>query len=100
MNETKLRSFFKAVSWRVLATTITFSIAFFITGETVIALEIGFLDLTLKLIAYFFHERIWGVIKVGKKMHPLEDIKLKRALEEEDKKLIMKQLKELGYLDE
>ncbi len=100
MNETKLRSFLKAVSWRVLATTITFSIVFFITGETVIALEIGFLDLVLKLIAYFFHERIWGVIKVGKKMHPLEDIKLKRALEEEDKKLIMEKLEELGYLDE
>lgn len=99
MNETKLRSFLKAVSWRVLATTITFSIAFFITGETVIALEIGFLDLVLKLIAYFFHERIWGNIKVGKKMHPLEDIKLKRALEEEDKKLIMEKLEELGYLD-
>jgi len=100
MNETKFRSFLKAISWRVLATLITFSIAFLITGKTVVALEIGFLDMVLKLIVYFFHERIWGLIKMGKKMHPLEDIKLTRELEEEDKKLIMKKLEELGYLDE
>jgi uncharacterized membrane protein len=100
MNETKFRSFLKAISWRVLATLITFSIALLITGKTVIALEIGFMDMVLKLIAYFFHERIWGFIKIGKKMHPLEDIKLTRELEEEDKKLIMEKLAELGYLDE
>jgi uncharacterized membrane protein len=100
MTESKVRSFVKAISWRVLATFITVSIAYLLTGETVIALEIGFLDLVIKLIAYFLHERIWGKIKLGKKVHPLEDIKLKRALEEQDKKLIMEKLEELGYLDD
>ncbi len=100
MNETKIRSLVKAISWRVIATLITFSIALVLTGETVIALEIGFMDLALKLIAYFFHERIWGLISLGKKMHPLEDIKLTRDLEKEDKEQIMEKLKELGYLDE
>lgn len=100
MTESKVRSFVKAISWRVLATLITFSIAYFLTGETVIALEIGFLDLIIKLIVYFIHERVWGKIKLGKKLHPLEDIKLKRALEEQDKKLIMEKLEELGYLDD
>lgn len=100
MTESKVRSFVKAISWRILATIITFSIAFFLTGETVMALEIGFLDLGIKLVVYFIHERVWGKIKLGKKLHPLEDIKLKRALEEQDKKLIMEKLQELGYLDE
>ena len=81
MTESKVRSFVKAISWRILATIITFSIAFFLTGETVMALEIGFLDLGIKLVVYFIHERVWGKIKLGKKLHPLEDIKLKRALD-------------------
>ncbi|MCK4762605.1 MAG: DUF2061 domain-containing protein [Candidatus Aminicenantes bacterium] len=100
MTETKFRSFIKAISWRVIATCITFSIALALTGETVIALEIGFFDLILKLIAYFLHERVWGKINVGRKAHPLEDIKLKRALEVEDKELIKEKLRDLGYLDE
>lgn len=100
MNETKTRSLVKAISWRVIATMITFSIALVLTGQTMIALEIGFMDMVLKLIAYFFHERIWGWVRLGKKMHPLEDIKLTRELEEKDKKEIVEKLKELGYLDE
>jgi len=100
MNETKLRSFLKAISWRIIATSITFMVAFLLTNETVVALKIGGLDLVAKLIAYFLHERVWGVIRIGRKMHPLEDIKVNRNLEEDDKKIIMEKLKELGYLDE
>lgn len=99
MTETKTRSLMKAVSWRFLATLITFSIAYALTGETVIAMEIGFLDLTIKLIVYFFHERAWGKIKLGKKIHPLEDLELKRELAEKDKELIKEKLVELGYMD-
>ncbi|MCP5106296.1 MAG: DUF2061 domain-containing protein [bacterium] len=100
MNETKTRSLVKAISWRILATLITFSIAFALTGETMIALEIGFLDLVIKLVVYFFHERIWGKIRLGKKLHPLEDLRLTRELEAEDKELIKEKLQELGYLDD
>lgn len=100
MNETKLRSFLKAISWRVIATTITFLAALLLTGETVTALEIGALDLIAKLIVYFLHERVWGKIKLGRKLHPLEDIKVSRKLEENDKEIIKEKLKELGYLDE
>jgi uncharacterized membrane protein len=100
MNETKLRSFLKAISWRIVATTITFLVALTLTGKTIVALEIGGMDLVLKLIAYFFHERVWGKIKVGKKLHPLEDIRVTRNLEDRDKQIIMEKLKELGYLDD
>ncbi|MCK5059306.1 MAG: DUF2061 domain-containing protein [Candidatus Aminicenantes bacterium] len=100
MNETKLRSFLKSISWRIIATMITFLVALALTRKTLIALKIGALDMALKLIAYFLHERIWGKIKIGKKLHPLEDIKVTRNLEEKDKQIIMEKLKELGYLDE
>ena len=100
MKESTLRSLLKAISWRVVATAITFSVALILTGETLIALEIGLLDTVIKLGAYFFHERLWGRLKVGKKLHPLEDIQLSRDLEDEDKAIIKEKLKDLGYIDE
>ncbi|MCP4216948.1 MAG: DUF2061 domain-containing protein [bacterium] len=100
MNESKTRSFVKAISWRFLATLITISIAYFLTGKTDLALKMGALDLVLKLVVYFLHERLWGVIRLGKKLHPLEDIKLTRELEDQDKEIIKGKLEELGYLDE
>jgi hypothetical protein len=36
---------------------------------------------------------------LGKKAHPLSDIKLKRALDTEDKELIKDKLREMGYLE-
>lgn len=101
MIDTKFRSIIKAVSWRIIATSITFLIAYIITkGNLAAAIGIGFADLIAKIAAYYFHERLWGIIKLGKKIHPLEDIKLKRELEKEDKELIREKLKELGYLDD
>ena len=99
MTETKVRSLIKALSWRVLATLTTFSIAFFLTGEIIIALEIGFLDMVIKILIYFVHERVWAKSNIGRKMHPLADIKLKKEIDQEDKEIIMKKLRDLGYID-
>ena len=100
MKESTLRSLLKAISWRVVATAITFCVALLLTGETLIALEIGLLDTVIKLGAYFSHERLWGRLKVGKTLHPLEDIELTRDLEDGDKEIIKEKLKDLGYIDE
>lgn len=100
MKETKFRSLIKSISWRIIATLITTSVAFVLTGRLDIALEIGGLDMSIKLIVYFFHERIWGVIPLGKKLHPLEDITLSKEINLKDKEIIREKLKELGYIDE
>lgn len=97
MKETNTRSFAKAVSWRAIATTITVSIAYLFTGEVTVALEIGGLDMVLKLIAYFFHERIWGVVRMGKILHPLADVVLKPGV---NTSVVMNKLRELDYIDE
>ncbi|MCK5220242.1 MAG: DUF2061 domain-containing protein [Candidatus Aminicenantes bacterium] len=97
MKETNTRSIAKAISWRVIATTITFSIAYLLTGEVTTALEIGALDMVFKLISYFFHERIWGRISLGKILHPLSHVVLKPGVETND---VMKKLNELGFIDE
>ena len=65
--ETKRRSLLKTLSWRVIATVITMLIAFLLTSEIKFAVEIGLLDTTIKLAAYFAHERMWLRIPWGRR---------------------------------
>ena len=64
--ESHLRSILKGVTWRILATTTTITIAFFITGEIVDALKIGAIEFVGKIFIYYLHERAWQMIPRGK----------------------------------
>lgn len=68
--ESHLRTIIKAVSWRFIATIITFTIAWLITGKLTIATEIGTFDTLIKLGAYYFHERTWIYIDFGRQKPP------------------------------
>jgi len=65
--ETIKRSICKTISWRIVATIITATIVYILTGRFEFAAAIGLLDTTVKFIAYFFHERIWNKIGFGRK---------------------------------
>ncbi len=65
--DTTRRSFAKALSWRLLATLITTSIVFAITGEGDFAATIGIIDTLIKFVIYFGHERLWNRISYGRK---------------------------------
>lgn len=65
--ETRRRSILKAFSWRFLATIITSSIVWIMTGEGEFAAKVGLIDTTVKLAVYFFHERLWVRIPYGQK---------------------------------
>ena len=64
--ETRRRSLAKALTWRLLATIITMSVAFVLTGKLTFALEIGSIDTGIKIFIYFAHERLWQLIPYGK----------------------------------
>lgn len=66
-SETPLRSVIKSLSWRCIGTIDTIVISWIITGEVSLALTIGSIELVTKMVLYFFHERIWNIIKWGKK---------------------------------
>ncbi len=68
--ETRSRSIVKALSYRVLGIFITTSVAYLFTAELSFALKIGLLDTLIKLLAYYFHERLWMRIKFGLKSPP------------------------------
>lgn len=65
--ESNSRSVLKTISWRFWATLTTAALVFAFTGKIEIALAIGGIEVVLKLILYFFHERAWNKIPFGRK---------------------------------
>jgi len=61
------RSIAKALSWRFLATIITFSVAWLITGALAGAVAIGLTDTIVKLGIYYAHERAWDRVPFGRR---------------------------------
>jgi len=65
-HETHKRSLAKSITWRVVATIITFVIVIVYTGRIDWAIGLSFLDLVLKFIGYYAHERAWDRMDWGK----------------------------------
>ncbi len=61
------RSLAKAVSWRITGSIDTFILALIFSGSAKLAAAIGATEILTKIVLYYFHERIWGRLKVGLK---------------------------------
>ena len=72
--ESHIRTITKTLSWRFVATLITFSVAWLVTGKLTFAVEIGVADTLIKLGAYYFHERLWIRVKFGRLRKPEYEI--------------------------
>ncbi len=70
MQEKPIRSVVKTISWRTLGTLDTIVISYFITGNLVMAASIGSIEVVTKMILYYFHERAWNKINIGKVNEP------------------------------
>ncbi|MGE4286689.1 MAG: DUF2061 domain-containing protein [Phycisphaerae bacterium] len=68
--ESHIRTIAKTLSWRVLATVITFSIVLIVTGKVSVAAGIGLSDTLVKLFVYYLHERAWNRVNYGRKPQP------------------------------
>ena len=60
------RSFYKALTWRILASLDTFLVSFIITGRFDWATSIAIFEIITKSIIYYLHERIWNKVKWGR----------------------------------
>ena len=49
----------KAITWRILASVITVFLVFAMTGKVDLAAKVGVLDVIIKLVVYYLHERAW-----------------------------------------
>ena len=63
--ESHLRSILKGFSWRIIASTTTITITYFITGQVETALQVGALEFFGKIFIYYLHERAWQKVPVG-----------------------------------
>jgi uncharacterized membrane protein len=66
VKEIKARSLVKTVTWRLTGSGATFLIAFLVLGDIAISSGIALIQLITNTILYYFHERIWNIIKWGK----------------------------------
>ncbi len=65
--ESNLRSVLKAVSHRITNTSATILIFYFFTKEWSVALKAGAVEVFVKFIWFYIHERLWNRIPFGKK---------------------------------
>lgn len=66
MHEKHYRSIIKTVSWRTVGTIDTMVISYFITGNLVMAVSIGSIEVVTKMVLYYFHERAWNATDFGR----------------------------------
>lgn len=59
IRNTNIRHFFKTFSWRFVGTLDTISLAWIITGNPLLGLQIGFFEVITKMVLYYLHEKIW-----------------------------------------
>ena len=63
--ESRLRSIFKAITYRIIGTFTTAAVALVVTGEASLALAIGAVEPFAKIIIYYLHERAWQLLPRG-----------------------------------
>jgi uncharacterized membrane protein len=63
--ESRVRSILKTLSWRIIATTTTVTIAYFVFGDISSALKVGGIEFFAKMAIYYFHERLWQMVPRG-----------------------------------
>jgi uncharacterized membrane protein len=68
--ESHYRSIIKAVTWRAGGTVVTFAVAWAVTGDLTLSAGIGILDSTVKIAAFYFHERLWNRLNFGRLKPP------------------------------
>ena len=58
-NINRKRHIAKTLTWRLIGTLDTMLLGWLISGDPLIGLKIGFLELFTKMIFYYIHERVW-----------------------------------------
>ena len=64
--DTARRSLAKTITWRVLGSTSTFTIAYLITGRWDASSAIAVVQMIINTFLYLFHERTWAKIGWGR----------------------------------
>ena len=58
--DSHLKSIYKTLSWRFVATATTFLIAYLMTGDFALGASIAAIEFWAKMVLYYLHERVWS----------------------------------------
>ena len=61
----RLRFIVKTLTYKFLSVLITILAVWLMTGDPMIGLTLGLIEVTIKLLVYYIHEEIWGKIEFG-----------------------------------
>lgn len=64
-DNTRKRHITKTVSWRIIGTLDTMTLAWIVTGNPLTGFKIGIAEVFTKMFLYYFHERAWYKIDFG-----------------------------------
>jgi len=64
---TPKRSIAKALSWETFSTLATFALAFGMFGNAGVCVAFAAVSFVMKLILFYYHERIWHQVDWGKR---------------------------------
>jgi uncharacterized membrane protein len=97
--DTKKRSWMKSLTWRLVGIVLLGLISYLITQDWKQMTIITALFHGIRLILYYYHERIWGRISWGTIKHPLAALPVNKNLTPEDLAIVREKLQALGYID-
>ncbi|MFH1314669.1 MAG: DUF2061 domain-containing protein [Candidatus Eisenbacteria bacterium] len=97
--DTRKRSWVKSLTWRLFGIALLGIISLLITKNWKQMTVITGLFHAIRLILYYYHERIWERVSWGKVKHPLAELPVNRSLTPEDLEIVREKLKGLGYID-
>lgn len=97
--DTKSRSWVKSITWRVFGIVLLGGISYAITRDWAQMTVITVLFHSIRLVLYYFHERIWESIDWGRRRHPLAGLPVTEELKPEDLEVVKEKLRALGYIE-
>jgi len=56
---TRRRHIAKTITWRLVGSLDTMMLGWLVSGDPMIGLKVGVLEVFTKMILYYFHERMW-----------------------------------------
>ena len=59
------RHILKSITWRIIGTIDTMLLGWLVSGDPMVGLKVGGLELFTKMVLYYFHERAWYNFGLG-----------------------------------
>ncbi len=88
--ESSKRSWVKSITWRILGILILGAITWLYTQDLKVTTGVTLIFHTIRLVLYYYHERLWNRVDWG--------LKKQSELSPEEKEAMDERLRKLGYI--